>query len=119
MYSITRAGREALRAWMAEPPGPDRTRNELLLKVFLGPAVDPALLLEHVVRYEDHQRDLARQYEGFEAQIEELASSPEEMRLWKLTLSSGQHVNRARLRWCREAKLALEELARKRAELRR
>ena len=78
----------------------------------LGTAADFALLCEHVARY--GQRQLFARYDTFEAMIEELAASPEERALWKSTLSSGRHVSRARLKWCREARLTLQELAEER-----
>ena len=54
VYKITPSGERALRAWLehAEP----RSHDELLLKVFFGDSVDPAVALRHVramrVRYE-------------------------------------------------------------------
>src|SRR5437762_1001655 len=35
-YSITPAGREALAAWLAQPPHPRTPRNELLFKLFFA-----------------------------------------------------------------------------------
>src|SRR5690348_54348 len=36
VYRITRKGRSALRAWLAEPPEPGQERDMLLVKVFFG-----------------------------------------------------------------------------------
>lgn len=49
VYRITRAGREALRAWLNRGPvEPAPDKNPMLLKLFFGDAADPAALAEQV-----------------------------------------------------------------------
>jgi DNA-binding PadR family transcriptional regulator len=55
-YSLTGAGREALRAWAAEPTAaPPQLRDEAMLKVFAG--ANPALLSEERANW--HRAKLA------------------------------------------------------------
>src|SRR5207302_8869637 len=43
-YPVTEAGRRAFAQWIAREPGPDLVRSPLLLTVFFGGYVEPALL---------------------------------------------------------------------------
>ena len=106
-YALTAKGRAALEEWFREEPGPLPVRNELLLKVFFAEHHDLEALRRHVEGLEAKLRDERRRFDGFEEEIERVAASPEQAALWKLTLSSGRHVNRARLAWCREARRVL------------
>jgi hypothetical protein len=47
--------------------------------------------------------------EGFQPEIAEVAATEEQELFWKITLSSGLHVVRARIAWCREARSMLEQ----------
>lgn len=65
-YSITDAGREAFGRWIANEPGPDIIRSPVLLTVFFGAYLQPALLRRfltlHRLRHEqrlEHYRALA------------------------------------------------------------
>lgn len=61
LYALTDAGREALRAWVADAPvAPPQVRDEMLLKIFFG--ADPRPLLEG--RADWHRRKLA-ELEGY------------------------------------------------------
>ena len=48
LYRITKAGREALRAWLAVPVDPEPGHNVLLLKLFFGEHGDVDSMLDHV-----------------------------------------------------------------------
>jgi DNA-binding PadR family transcriptional regulator len=65
-YAITAGGREAFARWIANEPGPDIIRSPLLLTVFFGAHLPPALLRRfltlHRLRHEqrlDYYRMLA------------------------------------------------------------
>jgi PadR family transcriptional regulator AphA len=61
LYSITDAGRTALRAWVAEPDAaPPQLHDELMLKVFLG--ADPEPLAEARIAW---HRAKAEELEGY------------------------------------------------------
>ena len=50
VYTITETGREELHRWLAQPAEPVRERVEVLLKLFHGWEVGPAVMIEHVKR---------------------------------------------------------------------
>ncbi len=110
LYRITKRGRDEFRAWLAEPAAPVGVRNELLLKLYFGSQMDPSQALEHIERCEAHQMQLRSLFKAFESEIEREAASREQLVYWRVALLSGQHVNRARLAWCRDARAALESL---------
>jgi PadR family transcriptional regulator, regulatory protein AphA len=110
VYAITPAGRDALEGWFAEPPAPQRPRNELLLRLFFGRHTSPDFLI----------RDVRAQREGFEAALAQLRAvrdrleanpDPQPDRLyWELTLSYGVEAFEALIRWGRAAEDRLGEL---------
>ena len=61
-YAITAAGRAAFDAWISRPPGPEILRLPIVLTVFFGRHVDPALMqryldqarLDHLTRLEHY-----------------------------------------------------------------
>lgn len=73
VYSLTKAGREALDEWASEPKtAPPQLRDEVMLKVFAG--ADPKALVEdriawHHAKLEELRGylEMARQAEGFAA----------------------------------------------------
>lgn len=108
VYRITAAGLRRLRAWLEEPPQPEQVRNEILLKLYFGPQMGVETALRHLARFEANQRALLELFEHFEHELVEAAESEEQEVFWKITLSSGQHVVRARVAWCEEARARLE-----------
>ena len=47
-YTITAAGREAFRTWIAQPPATDILRLPLVVSVFFGAHIDPDLLRRYL-----------------------------------------------------------------------
>lgn len=106
VFSLTPAGHEALVAWLRETPAPERSRVELLLKMFLGTEVPRSVLAEHVKAYRARlEEELAR----FRASREAILDRDDDRRVFsELTVSYGIVQNEAMLRWCDEALAALE-----------
>ena len=111
VYRITKRGEKVLREWLAEPAATIHWRNELLLKVFFGTEMEPAEVLRHIDRLETEQREIRSLYRHFEGEIEHRPAPPARKLYWRLALSSGRHINGARLAWCREAKTAIREFS--------
>lgn len=109
-YALTKKGRAALEEWFQRTPAPPPVRHELLLKTFLGAHLDMAALARHVDDFAAHLREERRRLSSYDDEIDEQARSPEQAALWRLTLSAGKHVNRARLSWCREARKVLAQI---------
>jgi PadR family transcriptional regulator, regulatory protein AphA len=111
VYSITDAGREALEAWFAEPPSPQRPRNEVLLRIFLGRHTSP----DHLVR------DIRAQREGFASTLAQLrsvkvrleseASDHPDRVYWGLTIEYGLKALEALVEWGDEAEATMREIA--------
>jgi DNA-binding PadR family transcriptional regulator len=102
VYTITPAGRRALRDWLDQPWGLATLRDESLVKLTLaGPLAE-----EEVVA---HLRGLKAAHERRCAEFEaEIAALPAEAdRYLVLALRKGVHAQRAFARWCQEAIEAL------------
>jgi PadR family transcriptional regulator, regulatory protein AphA len=99
-YAVTASGREALRAWLAEPPKLRPPRNELLLKLFFGAQADPAQLLDHVEamkrQYEAHLAKLARR----ETYLQEKYTGNPGLPFWLITVRNGIFSYQALVEWC-------------------
>ncbi len=115
VYGITARGRRELRGWLRRPPLREQVRNEILLKLYFGPEMGAESALEHLARFESGQRALLELMEGFEQEIGEVARSEEQEVFWRITLSAGLHVVRARVAWSGEARRRLERWQRSRA----
>ncbi len=110
VYTITRKGREALRQWLSEPPGPLRVRHELLLKLVFGHNVSIEQNIHHLER---HRAALLREAEEFEQLKALVDEDPPDQRLYsELALRLGELINDTRLKWCEESLAALGRAAR-------
>jgi PadR family transcriptional regulator, regulatory protein AphA len=108
--SITEKGREALAGWFAEPPPPQRPRNEVLLRLFLGRHASP----EHLIR------DVRSQTEGFAEALSRLQAVQSRLdadaaghpdRIYRdLTLDYGVRALEALVAWGEEAEARLREI---------
>lgn len=102
VYTITDAGRGALRAWLGEPWGLAHLRDESLVKLTLAssmPVEDVIAELENLrAIHEDRRAD-------FEARI--AALPPGASPYLRLALRKGVHAQAAFAAWCQEAVDAL------------
>ena len=94
-YSLTEAGREAFRRWIAREPGQDVIRSPLLLTVFFGGHLDEELLGRYLTLHRVlHQQRLSQ----YEALHEQLDGQPDAE--WSVyALRYGIEHERAVLRW--------------------
>jgi DNA-binding PadR family transcriptional regulator len=97
VYTITAAGQDALRHWVAEPWGLAQLRDEALVKLLLAEALATSEVVAHV----ETLRDLhERRREDFERRIAGLPDdSPTYLRL---ALRKGVHAQAAFAAWCTE-----------------
>lgn len=104
VYTITEAGREALRDWLGQPWGLAHLRDESLVKLTLADALPAEDVIAQIQRLRDsHERRRA----DFEARIAELPDdAPPHLRL---ALRKGVHAQAAFAAWCEEV---VAELAR-------
>jgi PadR family transcriptional regulator, regulatory protein AphA len=108
IYALTSSGRTELRRWLAEPIGPTRIRDPVLLKFVFAAELAPELLDAMLAGYERALEERRVEYrERLEAkEIFDLARSERERELWKLSIENG-------LAWC-DAQLAWAVRARRR-----
>ena len=111
-YRITKKGERVFQAWLEQPAEPIRWRNELLLKVFFGSAMHPEQVLRHIEQMRETELQTQALYQHFANEIETREATPARRLYWRLALSSGQHINRARLAWCEESIKAVKKFAR-------
>lgn len=103
LFALTDEGRAELEDWLATPPWTRPPRNELLLKLFFLPRVDPQLAVEHVARFKTETTDELRRYDAIEQWVTSEHGNDLEFRFWLATLRYGMREAEAHLRWCDEA----------------
>jgi len=106
VYSITAAGRRALRAWLAEPWGLASLRDESLVKLTLADPLPASDVIAQLTRLKSAHESRREQ---FEAEIAALPAGTGPYLV--LALRKGVHAQRAFAEWCDEAIATLSEPA--------
>jgi PadR family transcriptional regulator, regulatory protein AphA len=107
VYTITDDGRAALQAWFAEPPPPQRPRNEVLLRIFLGRHAKPEHLLRDIrVQQEGFARTLAQLRAVKARLVTEGPTHPDHL-YWDLTIEYGLNALAALVEWGEKAESKL------------
>jgi len=132
VYTITDLGREAFRAWLAEPTLAPIVRNELQLKFFLSCNLPNKETIRLVKEYQSQQQALLDDHRRseellrralrdgtFPKELNELLensykrrthqSRMKQCQIFLLTLRHGVRAIEARLAWCGEALKILEQ----------
>lgn len=109
VHRLTDAGWRELEAWLERPvTGHEPTRDELLLKVFLGRHAGPGVTAAHVAARRRVLDGLLRSFQSTDAELA-VDSSPDAP-YWRLTVRHGIAMTRALRDWCDEALHTLETL---------
>lgn len=106
---LTTAGEVRLRHLLAEPFTPPPPRDPLLLRLFFGRHVAPALTRERLTQALDAAVSRSEEFASVRAEIEEQQGA--DAVYWLITLSAGEHAARARIAWAREALEVLDRSA--------
>lgn len=116
VYSLTPAGRERLRQWLAIPPQPRRLRNEMLLKVFFGANNNLDDVRSQVL--ETRRRFVAdlERYTAFEPVLRARRAASSALPFYLITLNHGIVEARAIIDWADQSLATLDQLAADRAE---
>ena len=107
-YSITPAGREALKQWLAVPFRDDPPRDEFLLKLFFGDQAAPGISAAHIREFQQKNRRMLATLEELEKLSRASSSHYPGFRFWILTLEFGLAQLRSALTWSESALAALE-----------
>ncbi|MFC7050457.1 PadR family transcriptional regulator [Emcibacter nanhaiensis] len=68
-YAITDKGKQVLADWIKEDADYGGFRNELLLKLFFGSTVDPAISIRHLEDFIKHEKQRLEMFEGFNSTL--------------------------------------------------
>lgn len=109
-YSITDAGREALAAWLLEPPSEVPVRDELMLKVFFGRYGALPTLREHLQASLRRFEATAQQLSMAQAWLRKEQADAPDLPFWLLSADRGARVAEARAQWARHAIEVIENL---------
>ena len=110
VYSITPAGREALRDWLDEPGAVASLEFEALVKVFFAEQGTKAQLVENLRRIaEDQRRRVAVDAEWAQRYLEGEAAFPERLAVLSLVGRLQADFNDTILRWAEWALEAVED----------
>jgi DNA-binding PadR family transcriptional regulator len=119
VYTLTEKGRKALQCWLRKPAEHEVGRTEFLLKLFFGRQVTMTHNIHHVRQLQALQHRLLRRYDAIEQQLRAEYGNNPDLPYWLLTISYGRHLCQARLHWCDEALIGLNNMARNAAADRR
>jgi PadR family transcriptional regulator, regulatory protein AphA len=112
IYSITPEGRKQLAQWLEVPPQPEIPRNEMLLKLFFGAQVDPAVSIAWVERMAAIERSLVERFRQAQEEIARNQSYPDAP-YWKMAARFGELELATHVRWAEETLAELKRLAEK------
>src|SRR5512137_2798650 len=102
VYTITEAGRTALREWVAAPPLMGEPRSAPLIQVFFSGQLSNEEILAKFEGYAAIMRAILDQYDQVEGQLgpfQQEIASPREHFFWMLTLENGIRNMLANLAW--------------------
>ena len=103
IYELTRSGRAELRRWIAEPTELAPNKSVLLIKVFVGHLVGPAVLLKEIRRIKQIKlRELEKFNEIERTHFSDPSSLPLDSKFQYLTLRWGIRSSKAWLSWSDE-----------------
>jgi PadR family transcriptional regulator, regulatory protein AphA len=111
VYSITADGRAALENWFAEPPAPQRPRNEVLLRIFLGRHANPDYLIRDVRAQREQFAHALAQLRAVKARLDAQPQTGPDHVYWNLTLEYGLNALEALVDWGERAEASLREVA--------
>lgn len=112
VYSITPAGRAALRDWLAGPPPLGRSHSGPMVQVFFMGELSDEEILRQFEGYAEIMRMVLSQYENLSPAVAEVfddVQSERERFFWLLTVDNGVRNMRANLEW---AEAAIERIRR-------
>ena len=100
VYTLTAQGRLRLRNWLAQPPGAQPVRSELLMKLFLGHSAPAGACLEHIRRYRTEQESLLAMFLVIRDSVRKEHRSSPHLRYWAALIEHGIRIRGAEIEWC-------------------
>lgn len=103
IYSITDAGRTALKKWLATPVEKERVRYEILLRLFFGSQLPVEDSMKRIEEFGSKHRADYETLLQYKKELEGILSQSEDHLFIYLTVLFGEKVYRAYLDWAEEA----------------
>jgi DNA-binding PadR family transcriptional regulator len=104
IYAVTEAGNDYLREWIARPSTVAAIKDELLVKLFAGDLVEPAVILAELEHHRSQHQELLDTYKSIEQRFFGDACQLDVNRRYQyLTLRQGIRLETEWLAWCAEA----------------
>ena len=116
VYEITDAGRSELRNWLAQPVEPPAVRNEMLLRLFLGPQGDLDALIGNLAHYREEYASRLAAYDLLAEEVADEYADSEFRPFWELSLDHGKRICQTYLEWCDATQAELRKLKRNNGE---
>jgi len=113
VFSLTRDGRERLKAWLDLPPVHEVPRSELLLKLFFGHHAPEGANLRHIEAVRDAHQQGVEIYKTMERRLKLEEAGDPQLPYWLMTLSFGRHRSQALVDWANESLDQLRVLEKK------
>ncbi|NMA13175.1 MAG: PadR family transcriptional regulator [Chloroflexi bacterium] len=116
VFSITDAGRAALKEWLRKPVLQQTVKYDILLKLYFGAALKPE---ENLVKIDNFRKQAEMQMEKY-AQYEQVLRSvlddSDDHTYFLLTVLFGRKVTKATLEWAEESRQLLINLKKEKKE---
>jgi DNA-binding PadR family transcriptional regulator len=114
LYCVTEAGKAMLREWIAQPSNCPPTKDDLLVKLFVGYLVSPDTLVATLGHERAQHAATLEAYRNIEqTYFANLEAMPQATQFQYITLRNGIHYETAWLAWCDETLERLGRMARK------
>lgn len=119
VYSITSAGRTALKEWLMQPVLQQTVKYDILLKLYFGAALHPDDALIKIRSFRNQEQKKLEKYVQYEKVLRPVLSETEDHTYFLLTVLFGINITRATLDWADEAEKMLLNLKKDKEESRR
>lgn len=96
VFTLTPAGKKALKNWLEKTPQEAQLRNELLLKLFFGNFVPSEITIRHVKNYKKELEGKVAMYKEFKKELPDT----KETLFSIITLDHGIRQATSALEWC-------------------
>jgi PadR family transcriptional regulator AphA len=100
LYSLTAAGRKELNLWLSRPVVDDVPRSELLLKLFFGGLSPLQISREHIAEHRERNTAALATYAATRKRLEKECATDPQKPFWLMTLSYGEAMAGAAMKWC-------------------
>ena len=110
IYSITKKGKQVLKAWLKEEPTTFLVRNELLLKIFFGRNLTVKQNKAHLQTYQQGLQEKLQLIQMLTKNIKASTQEPPELPFWLMILDYGKTRIMAELTWCKNTMKTLDDM---------